>query len=294
VTLCTRIGRTSSLCHARVLRFSPAAGGDGGPCAAAYRLVRTVLAYRVRLGIRTLSAVSPHLAVRWRREMAYRRPVIVVPNIAVGLPPVRRRVSPGRRVILDVSEEGKRKNVAQLIRAFHHVRQECPDAVLRLIGYGLGPTGGTAVWARAKRLDTSVEFVGPVEHSAIAYHLAEADVFAHTALEEAHPMSMCEAMYAGVPVVGGRHSGGVPWTLDGGRCGVLVDVRDPRAIANGILRLLSDPALARELGNAARGRAVSAFSADAVVQGYLEGYTTAIREQASAKASRSSAQSRTA
>ena len=54
----------------------------------AYRLVRAVLAYRVRVGIRTLSAVSPYLAQRWRTEMIYRRPIMVVPNIAVGLPVV--------------------------------------------------------------------------------------------------------------------------------------------------------------------------------------------------------------
>ena len=166
------------------------------------------------------------------------------------------------------------------------------DTVLRLVGPGLGPADQLAGWARANGLETSVEFVGPVNHAAIAHHLAEADVFAHAALEEAHPMSMCEAMHAGIPVVGGLHSGGVPWTLDGGRCGILVDARDPRAIADGILQLLSDPALARKLGRAGQSRAVSAFGADAVVRGYREAYATAIREQASARGSRPVGKSR--
>jgi glycosyltransferase involved in cell wall biosynthesis len=252
----------------------------------AYRLVRTALAYRVRLGIRTLSAVSPYLADRWRREMAYRRPIMVVPNIAVALPPVAQRATPGRRVILDISDHGKRKNVAALIQAFGEVRRLRDDTVLRLVGPGLGPDGELARWARANRLSTSVEFAGPVDHSAIPGNLAEAAVFAHTALEEAHPMSVCEAMRAGLPVVGGRLSGGVPWTLDGGRCGVLVDVRDPHAIAGGILRLLSDPGLARGLGIAARRRAVSTFGADAVVLSYLEAYARAAREQAPTRGSR--------
>ena len=98
----------------------------------------------------------------------------------------------------------------------------------------------------------------------------------------------------GSPSVGGRHSGGVPWTLDEGRCGLLVDVRDPGAIAEGILRLFANPGLATELGQAARNRAVTTFSADAVVRGYLDAYATAIQEQAPVKSPRSSGQRRTA
>jgi L-malate glycosyltransferase len=247
----------------------------------AYRLARTLLACRVRLGIRTLSAVSPYLADRWHREMAYRQPITVVPNIAVGLPPVARHSSGGPRVVLDISEQGKRKNVAALIRAFGVLRQFRPDTVLRLVGSGLGAADELAVWARDRGLDTSVEFVGPVDHEVIPRHLADADVFVHTSLEEAHPISVCEAMQAGLPIIGGRRSGGVPWTLDRGRCGLLVDVRDPRAVADGMLRLLSEPELAARLGIAARSRAVNAFGPDAVVHGYLAAYATATREQAS-------------
>ena len=196
--------------------------------------------------------------------------------------------------MLDVADQTDRKNVASLIRAFSEVRRLRPDAVLRLVGPGLSPTDRLAGWARANGLDAAVEFVGEVAHSAIPYHLAEADVFAHVSLEESHPVSVCEAMHAGLPIVGGRRSGGVPWTLDEGRCGLLVDVRDPGAIAEGILRLFANPGLATELGQAARNRAVTTFSADAVVRGYLDAYATAIQEQAPVKSPRSSGQRRTA
>jgi glycosyltransferase involved in cell wall biosynthesis len=72
-----------------------------------------------------------------------------------------------------------------------------------------------------------------------------------------------------------------------------VDIRDPGAIAEGILQLLADPGRATQLGNAARSRAVTTFSADAVVRGYLDGYATAIQEQAPAKIPRFSGQQRT-
>jgi L-malate glycosyltransferase len=260
----------------------------------AYRLARTILAYRARLGIRTMSAVSPYLAYRWRREMAYRRPIKVVPNISDGLPVVAPHTTRTHRLVLDVTQDDDRKNVASLIRAFSEVRRLRPDAALRLVGPGLSPTDRLAGWARANGLDAAVEFVGPVAHSAIPYHLAEADVFAHVSLEESYGVSVCEAMHAALPVIGGQQSGAIPWTLDEGRCGLLVDVRDPGAMAEGILRLFANPGLATELGQAARNRAVTTFSADAVVRGYLDAYATAIQEQAPVKGTRSSGQRRTA
>lgn len=106
-------------------------------------------------------------------------------------------------------------------------------------------------------------------------------------------MSVCEAMHAALPVIGGQRSGAIPWTLGDGQCGLLVDVRSPRAIAAGIRRLFADPRLAAELGQAARSRAVTTFGTDAVVHGYLDGYATAIQEQAPAKIPRISGQRRT-
>jgi L-malate glycosyltransferase len=259
----------------------------------AYRLARTILAYRARLGIQTMSAVSPYLAHRWRREMAYRRPIKVVPNTSVALPVLAPRRTKAHRLVLDVTGEDDFKNVARLIRAFSEVRRIRPDTVLRLVGPGLSPTDRLAGWASANRLDAAVEFVGPVVHSAIPYHLAEADVFAHVSLEESHGLSVCEAMHAALPVIGGQRSGAMPWTLDEGRCGLLVDVRDPGAIAEGILRLFANPGLATELGKAARSRAVTTFGADAVVHGYLDGYVTAVQEQAPAKNPRRADQQRT-
>lgn len=65
----------------------------------------------------TMSAVSPYLGYRWRREMAYRRPIKVVPNISDALPVVAPRTTRAHRLVLDVTDQTDRKNVASLIRA---------------------------------------------------------------------------------------------------------------------------------------------------------------------------------
>jgi Asp-tRNA(Asn)/Glu-tRNA(Gln) amidotransferase A subunit family amidase len=56
-------------------------------------------------------------------------------------------------------------------------------------------------------------------------------------------MTIVEAMSLGVPVVGGKGSGGVPWQLGNGDCGILVDVESPASIASGIVGLVSDQPL---------------------------------------------------
>ena len=83
-----------------------------------YRAIRTAMAYVVRLRIRTLTAVSPYLAWRWRREMGYRRSIPVIPNSAPALTSTSTRsLRNGGPRIVDVSDAGRRKNVPSLVRA---------------------------------------------------------------------------------------------------------------------------------------------------------------------------------
>jgi glycosyltransferase involved in cell wall biosynthesis len=84
---------------------------------------------------------------------------------------------------------------------------------------------------------------------------SEVDVLVHPSLVEAQPMALIEAMVRGIPVIGGESSGGVPWTLDHGRAGRLVDVRSPEAVAQAMLEFAADPELRQ--GYAERGLALA-------------------------------------
>lgn len=200
-----------------------------------YRLIRTAMAIRVRFSLRELTAVSSYLADRWRRQMLYRRPISVIANIVPELPPPS--VPSGVRnrwVVLDVATDSRLKNVRTLIRAFAIIVETHPQAELRLVGPGLGAGDATAEWARSCRLDANVTFVGPLDRGLIANEYARASIFCHPSLEEAQPLALLEALDAGLVVIGGESSGGVPWTLFEGRAGILVDVTSPSAIAGGI------------------------------------------------------------
>lgn len=238
----------------------------------AYRFVRTVMAVRTRLAIRELTAVSPYLAHSWRKQMLYRRPIPVIPNSLPDLPPAAPSSVRSRWVVLDVANDSRLKNVPTLIRAFAIVVQKHPQAELRLVGPGLAADGPIAGWARSHRLDTNVSFVGPVDRADIANEYARATIFCHASLEESHGVSIIEALHAGLSVIGGESSGGVPWSTFDGQAGRLVDVRDPTAIAAAISDALDDPSSTVAPGFDP-ARAIDArHGADAIAAAYVAEY----------------------
>lgn len=236
-----------------------------------YRMVRTAMAYWTRSKTRELTAVSPYLAERWRRQMLYRRPISVIPNPLpsldlVGTPKV------GRTDVLSVSNASRLKNVRTLLRAFATVRSSRAGVRLRLVGPGLGPSDHLAEWARREDLSDGVHFIGSVGRAELAREYSNAAVFCHTSLEESQGMVLLEALSAGLPVVAGVDSGGVAWTLFDGNAGRLVDVRHPEAIAQAIIETLDDPSSTTAPGFDVAGELEARYSAASVASQYVTEY----------------------
>lgn len=235
-----------------------------------YRLVRAAMAYRVRLGAFAGVAVSPYVADQWRRQMGDRRQLRIIPNVVVEHAPSTTG-SPGHRVVC-IADDGGRKNVRRLLEAFPAIRSVCAGATLVLVGAGLGEEDILARWAADRGLQTGVVWCGKRSHRDALEAIASADVVVHPSLEESFGMTVAEAMALGRPVVGGCGSGAVPWLLDGGAAGVLVDVGSPTQLAAAVVALLADPQRRDRLGRAAATRIRSHFSAAAVVERHLELY----------------------
>lgn len=140
---------------------------------------------------------------------------------------------------------------------------------LDLLGPGLGSNDELALWAQRQGLSDAVRFGGRVGRTELLSTVRSATVMAHPSLEECQPVALLEAMRLGVPVIGGRAAGGVPWTLQEGNAGLLVDVRDPRSIARGIMSVVSEPERGARLAERARVRVVTTFSAEVVSAQYV-------------------------
>jgi glycosyltransferase involved in cell wall biosynthesis len=196
-----------------------------------------------------LICVSPYTARHIQRYFRPRCPLDVVPN---GLGPevfARRErrlgspAAPERALTLcNVGGWGEIKNVTTLLLAFALVRAKKPAAKLALFGCGLGPAQAAETWARHRNLQQGVVFNGAVPYARVLDFLErEAGLMVHPSLVEAHGMVLVEAMACGVPAIGGSRSGAVPWTLEEGRSGYLCDVRNPRALADTIIKAIEAP-----------------------------------------------------
>lgn len=84
-------------------------------------------------------------------------------------------------------------------------------------------------------------------------------------------MPIIEAMAMGVPVVATR-CGGIPEIVVDGETGFLVERGDSTALAQAILRLLSDEDLRKSMGKAARKRAVELFAWEKIAANLLNYY----------------------
>ena len=242
-----------------------------------YRMVRTVMAYQVLSRARRVVGVAPYVADHLRRYMLYRGPRLVIPN---GMPeslfehPAKER-SDTRGTVFAASLVGwsGRKNSEALIEAFARVRATDPDSRLILFGSGHGAGEPAEAWSRERGMASGIEFVGQVSHAELLRRLAaEVHILVHPALEEAQPMALIEAMAMGIPVIAGKRSGGVPWTLDDGRAGVLVDVTHPEEIADQMLRLAADEGERRRWGEAGRRLAVERFHIRSVADAWEAQY----------------------
>jgi len=153
----------------------------------------------------------------------------------------------GPPTILSVARQYPRKNTKTLLAALPLVRRRVPGARLRVVGGG-PELPALQRQAAELRLDGAVTFLGPVARDAdVRREYAHADVFCLPSLQEGFGIAFLEAMAAGLPVVAGS-AGAVPEVVPDGTAGLLVDPTDPAALAEALVNLLDDRAVARRMG----------------------------------------------
>ena len=186
-------------------------------------------------------AVSPHVASHVRRfylRTPGASPVVdVVPNPLGVLeessggaefpPAIARSLEGSRFVFLAAGYWGKLKGLDVALRAFGIVRQRISGATLFLAGKDLGPNSTCENWARSRGLAEGVIFGGGVSHGLLMRIARErAHCLVHPARTEGFGLVVAEAMAMGVPVIASA-SGSLPWLLDSGNAGTLVESRGP-------------------------------------------------------------------
>jgi len=187
--------------------------------------------------------------------------LVVIPNFIDGarFAAADRAGRSGPVTVLFVGRVGPQKGVDVLLEALSRARAAGADLRAVLVGAGESPEA----WSEAKRhpLVTQgvVRLTGALGNERIAEYAA-ADLFCLPTRADSLPLSLLEAMAAGLPSVCSA-VGAIPWVLEEGQSGVLVAPGDAQALADTLARLARDPEARRALGARARARQQTEFDA---------------------------------
>jgi len=135
-------------------------------------------------------------------------------------------------------------NIPCILRAFQKVLTELPEASLTLVG---GGSQHEALVNMVKEMGlTNVTFTGRVDNTEIYTHLDQADIFLSTPTVDNMPVSVLEAMNAGLLVISSR-VGGVPYMIKNGANGLLFDSNDSDKLAELMLWSVENQTIAKAI-----------------------------------------------
>ncbi|MEO0480377.1 MAG: glycosyltransferase family 4 protein [Planctomycetota bacterium] len=191
----------------------------------------------------------------------------VVPNFLADDP------SPGdfeaRDGVLFVGRLNPEKGVRTLLEAFSDPSSDGPKLTIA----GDGPLRDAV--AQAASENPRIEWLGAVEREGVLGAMARASMLVFPSTwYEGFPMTIVEAFASGLPVVASE-IGSLSSIVDD-EVGATVMPGDAEALREAVLRLSGDEALRRELGETARSRFETEFSASAHLNGIESVYRTAI------------------
>jgi glycosyltransferase involved in cell wall biosynthesis len=174
-----------------------------------------------------------------------------------------------------VARFAPQKNHTLMLQAFAQGPARDPRAHLVLSGAGELLEAAKAQ-ANSLGLSDRIHFLGV--RTDIPDVLAALDVFVLSSDFEGNPLSVIEAMAAGLPAVS-TAAGGVPELIENGKQGFVVPVRDVDGLAKSMTLLLQNKKMRETMGAAAARRATDNFDISVMIKAYQQLYETLPRRQ---------------
>lgn len=165
-------------------------------------------------------------------------------------------------VLVNVARLYPEKAQDLLLRSFRRVLDARPEARLWILGVGPCEHDLRAL-ASSLDLDRAVTFMGFAE--ALQDSLALCDIQVHPSIAEGVPLSICEGMVAGLPIIASS-VGGVPEVIIHEKTGLLIKPGDQDALVERCLDLIDHPDRGSDLGACAQQFVNNEYSLDAAVE----------------------------
>jgi len=176
---------------------------------------------------------------------------------------VGRREEGGRA--LSVGWISARKNTLGLVQAFGRLVRNGVSAQLAIVGESADAAYFQQVMGYIERegLGDRVHLLGRLKDEQLRAELARACLFVLPSRQENSPGAIAEAMAVGLPIVSSNRCG-MPYMVQEGATGYLVDPEDCDALADRMSRILTDDVLRARMGQEARLAALRRFHPDTV------------------------------
>lgn len=173
--------------------------------------------------------------------------------------------------LLFVGSNTERKRVELLPLILAHVRQQRPNARLRIVGLAANENQELVSLAHEHKVLDAIEFAGRVKPGELGPYYRSAKVLLVPSAYEGLPMVILEAMQHGLPVVATRVSGH-PEVIEDAVNGFLVPLDNPPAMSNAVLRILEDASLGARFSATAQSAVCDRFSVDQQMSSYVAEY----------------------
>ena len=165
-------------------------------------------------------------------------PCVVIPNIVV-LRPQQKRTTTIAPKFISIRHLEPLYNIPCILRAYEQVLTQYPDATLDILGQG-SMRAELETYIDEHNL-TGVRFIGQVPNTEIYNYFANASIMLSAPKIDNMPVSLLEAMNAGLLVISSR-VGGVPFMIEDEKTGLLFESENCNDLADKMIWALEHPA----------------------------------------------------
>ncbi len=211
---------------------------------------------KIHLTPERITSISYFLARRAEKLGFPKRKISIIPNgVDLDIQPKNISRIPFR--IICVARLSWQKGVNYLVGALPEIRDKFPQARLVLVGDG-PEKRSLKQQVKKLNLEKEVAFKGKLSHQEVLEELSRSAVFVCPSLAEGLGIVFIEAQANGLPVVG-TNVGGIPEVIKDNFNGLLIKSKNSQAISQAIIKIFSQPALAKKLVENAQ-KTVNKFS----------------------------------
>ncbi|MBI2055901.1 MAG: glycosyltransferase family 4 protein [Candidatus Sungbacteria bacterium] len=177
-------------------------------------------------------------------------------------------------VIITISRLVSKNGVDILIEAIAEVKKEIPDIQCHIIGDG-PELESYKLKTKSYKLENNIHFFGAVPYSDISEYLHNADVFVRPSRSEGMGNAFIEALAAGLPIIG-TPVGGILDIIEDGKTGLLSNADQADDLAEKIMTLFNNRALAQSIVINGRSMIHNRFLWSAIAEKYKNIFNTVL------------------